>query len=67
MTEVHDSMPVILTNQQANTWLSPIELTEAQTNDILLPAPDNSLNLVKVSDKVNSVKNNYKELIYPMD
>jgi len=60
-------MPVILTNEQSNTWLSPIELTEAQTDDILQPAPDNSLNLVKVSDKVNSVKNNYKELIYPLD
>ncbi|MFZ1324246.1 MAG: SOS response-associated peptidase [Candidatus Saccharimonadales bacterium] len=67
MAAIHDRMPVILSKNQAGIWMSPINLTEAQAEDVLQPAPDGTLRLQRVSTAVNSTRNNYKELIYPLE
>lgn len=66
MSALHDRMPVILNKQLADIWLSPLELSEDQADELLKPAKNNSLKIVRVSTQVNSVKNNYEELIYEL-
>lgn len=66
MSEVHNRMPVILTKQAMDIWLSPIELEAEQLHDLLKPAGDGSLKVTKVSTKVNFAGHNDKELIYPL-
>ncbi len=66
MSDIHNRMPVILNKQAMELWLSPLELEPDQIHDILKSAPDGSLNLEKVSTKVNYSGHNEKELIYPL-
>lgn len=66
MSNIHNRMPVILSKQAMEIWLSPIELEPDQIHDLLLPAPDYTLNLDMVSTKVNYSGHNEKELIYPL-
>ena len=66
MSDVHNRMPAILTKDQTDIWLSPLELTHEQVDDILTPSPDGSVTIVKVSKEVNSPKNNREDLIYPL-
>lgn len=66
MSSLHDRMPVILNKDQSDIWLSPLELTADQADDILKSAPNGSLEIIKVSTKVNSIRNNSEDLIYEM-
>lgn len=66
MSELHDRMPVTLDANGAEVWLSPLPISQDLVDDLLVPAPDGSLTIVAVSKDVNSVKNNYKELIYAL-
>jgi len=61
MKEIHHRMPAILAKEQEITWLS----NETQEKLLLLLQPLDSEKITthKVSKSVNSVKNNYKELI----
>ncbi|MCB0630055.1 MAG: SOS response-associated peptidase [Saprospiraceae bacterium] len=61
MQGVHDRMPVILNHKQdQEKWLEDIPLEEALS---LLQTPENGiLEMYRVSDKVNSVKNNSPDL-----
>ena len=61
MKEIHHRMPAILPKEQEITWLS----NETQEKLLLLLQPLDSEKITthKVSKSVNSVKNNYKELI----
>jgi len=67
MSDVHNRMPAILTKEQSDIWLSPLELTQSQVDDILTPSPDGSVALAKVSKDVNNPRNNREDLIYPLD
>lgn len=67
MSDIHNRMPAILTKEQSDIWLSPLELTEVQMDDILKPAPDGSLEIVRVSKDVNNPRNNNENLIYPLE
>ncbi len=67
MSDVHNRMPAILTKEQSDIWLSPLELTQSQVDNILTPSPDGSVVLAKVSKDVNNPRNNRKELIYPLE
>ena len=67
MSDIHYRMPAILNKEQSDIWLSPLELTQDQVDDILMPSPDGSLELVKVSRDVNSPRNNNEKLIYPLE
>lgn len=66
MSNIHNRMPVILSKQAMELWLSPLELEPEQIHDLLLPSPDGSLSLEKVSTKVNYSGHNEKDLIYPL-
>jgi putative SOS response-associated peptidase YedK len=66
MSAIHTRMPAILTKQAMDVWLSPEPLSDSMMHDVLRPLPDNSLNLQKVSLKVNYAGHNDKELIYPL-
>lgn len=67
MSEVHNRMPAILSKEQSDIWLSPIELTQSQLDDILRSSPDGTVMLTKVSKDVNSPRNNRENLIYPLE
>jgi len=67
MSDVHSRMPAILNKEQSDIWLSPLELTREQVDDILTPLPDGSLQIVRVSKDVNSPRNNNENLIYPLE
>lgn len=66
MSDIHNRMPVILNREQAEIWLSPIELGQDMVDDLLKPAPDGSLNTTPVSKEVNNTRNNNENLIYPL-
>ncbi len=67
MSDIHNRMPAILTEEKMQHWLSPVELNEDQLHEILKPLQDGSLELTKVSTEVNSIKNNNEKLIYPLE
>ncbi len=61
MKEIHHRMPAILPKEQEITWLS----NETQEKLLLLLQPFSSDEMItrKISKNVNSVNNNFKELI----
>jgi putative SOS response-associated peptidase YedK len=67
MNDIHNRMPSILTQEQMDIWLNPVELTREQVEDLLSPSPDGSVQMVAVSTEVNNARNNSKELIYPLE
>ena len=56
MAAVHDRMPVILSSRDFDCWLDP-DSTGPDVLSLLRPAPDEALELVPVSDRVNKVAN----------
>lgn len=67
MSAIHTRMPAILNQQQMDMWLEPTELHQAQLDDLLKSAPDDTLSIVRVSSDVNDGRHNSKELIYPLE
>ncbi len=67
MSNIHTRMPAILNKQQMDLWLEPTELSREQAEAILSPAPDGTVQMVKVSTKVNNAHNNSEDLIYPLE
>lgn len=67
MSDVHNRMPAILNYEQMQVWLSPLEVTPALLDELLSPSPDNTVNLVKVSNEVNNARVNKLDLIYPLE
>jgi putative SOS response-associated peptidase YedK len=66
LSEVHDRMPVILTNETEKTWLNPkIDISETYT-DVLQPYSSESMTMYEVSQLVNSPKNNKLECMLPV-
>jgi putative SOS response-associated peptidase YedK len=65
MAPIHDRMPVILAPEAFDLWLSPDRLPIELLTPLLVPAPDDVLEVVQVGSLVNSVKNNSPELIVP--
>lgn len=64
MSEIHDRMPVILTPDQYDRWLSP-DSTPFQRESLLKPLPDHSLQRYKISTLVNKPGNDSPECIAP--
>ncbi len=61
MSSIHNRMPVLLTNSKSyQQWLSDTSLEEVL--GMLNTPPDGLLDLYRVSEKVNSVRNNSPEL-----
>ncbi len=58
---LHDRMPVMFTTKaERERWLQDMEVENVL--ELLHTAPDGTLNIYRISDKVNSVKNNSPEL-----
>lgn len=66
MRPIHDRMPVILSPESFDLWLSPERLPVEKLTPLLVPCPDALLEAVEVGSAVNSVKNNSPELILPV-
>ena len=64
LATIHDRMPVILDPDAATRWLDP-ELDDASA--LLVPYPDEALEIYPVSSRVNSPRNDSPDLIQPAD
>jgi len=65
MKPIHDRMPVILSESNEKLWLSDHPATEL--SKLLLPFPDERLELFQVSNLVNSPYNEVPEVLLPVD
>ena len=63
---IHNRMPVILHPADEAAWLELTKDTKEQIAPLLKPYEDNGLALTKVSDAVNSTRNNNEQLIYAL-
>jgi len=61
MDKIHNRMPVILSKEQEVSWLRANSKNDLQ--EMLKPYKDNNMELIPISNEVNSVKNNYPELL----
>jgi putative SOS response-associated peptidase YedK len=63
MEPYHDRMPVLLSEDEADAWLNPKETDSKKLKALLHPPPDDLLTIRPVSPLLNSVKNDYPELL----
>jgi putative SOS response-associated peptidase YedK len=59
-------MPVVLDRADYATWLDPALQDQARLTALLVPAPSDGLELVRVSRAVNSPANDRPECIEPL-
>ena len=64
MQALHHRMPVILSKQNENVWLSDLPVDELFK--LLQPCPDEWLDIYQVSDLVNAPKNDVPEILLPV-
>jgi putative SOS response-associated peptidase YedK len=64
MQPLHHRMPVILSKQNENSWLS--DLPQIELIKLLQPCPDEWLDIYPVSSLVNSPKNDVPEILTPV-
>ena len=62
---VHSRMPVILSAETEPLWLDPLTESAAILEPLLLPAPDEMLDVREVSPTVNNVRNDNPECLAP--
>lgn len=67
MAPVHDRMPVFLPVEAWHAWLDPDQHDLEALQRLLVPAPDDLLEMHPVSTAVNSVRNKGAELIEVID
>ncbi|WP_412055474.1 SOS response-associated peptidase [Bacillus inaquosorum] len=63
MEDIHDRMPVILTDENEKEWLNPKNTDLDYLQSLLQPYDPNDMKAYQVSSLVNSPKNNSPELI----
>jgi putative SOS response-associated peptidase YedK len=63
MEPVHDRMPVLLPESAWGTWLDPAIEDRAELEQLLVPAPDDEIELWPVSTRVNSADTNGPDLV----
>jgi putative SOS response-associated peptidase YedK len=66
MSVLHDRMPVIIPPEQFELWLDCRPGTTAEIAHLLAPAPDNLLDIVEVSRKLNNSRNEGPEVQEPV-
>lgn len=66
MLKIHDRMPVILEEEDEETWLDPELNDPKELMSLLKPCPDNFLDAYEVSTLVNSPKNNSMAVLEPI-
>lgn len=62
---IHNRMPVILHADDEDDWLNP-QLAIEQAQELLVPYPPELITAYEVSAKVNSPKNNAREVLQPI-
>lgn len=67
MSSIHDRMPVILHPEDESSWLESSRVTRNSIEPLLRPLEDNALEMYKVSEDVNTVKNNDKHLLVALE
>ena len=60
---IHSRMPVMLAEQDWDTWLDPETGDVAALEEMLRPAPDDELEIYPVTKRVNSPDNNDPDLV----
>ena len=65
MAPVHQRMPVVLARESWDEWLEPGPLRIGRLAQLLVPAPEESLDAYPVGDDVNKAVNDGPELIEP--
>ena len=60
---IHDRMPVILTDRDAEDWMNPRESDPARLQRLLVPAPTDLLIATPASPLANNARNEGKELL----
>ena len=63
IVRLHDRMPVILSDRDADDWMNPHEPDPDSLKRLLIPAADNVLEMRPVSPLVNNVRNEGPELL----
>jgi putative SOS response-associated peptidase YedK len=63
MSSIHDRMPAILDEETIALWLDPATTDSTSLQPILMPASNDILQAIPVSKRVNSYKNDDKELL----
>jgi putative SOS response-associated peptidase YedK len=66
LAPIHDRMPVVLPERAWARWLDPEEPDADALLELLVPAPDDLLELWPVSTQVNSADNNNPDLVKPI-
>jgi putative SOS response-associated peptidase YedK len=65
MAPIHNRMPVVLSDRDADDWTNPRETNPRSLKRLLAPAADEVLEVRPASPLVNSVKNDGPELLSP--
>jgi putative SOS response-associated peptidase YedK len=63
---IHDRMPVILKPEDYNRWLNPMIQDGRQLSDLLCPFPDESMQAIPVSTRVNAAIVDDAQCIAPL-
>lgn len=66
VSPIHDRMPVVLTKNDWEAWLSPDLVDAGDAEAMMRPLPPGLLAEYPVSTLVNSVRNNFAECIEPL-
>jgi len=64
---IHNRMPVVLPPDAWDRWLDPANEDVDELERLLVPAPEDLLELYPVTTEVNSVKNNGPQLVIPLE
>lgn len=67
LVPIHDRMPVMLAEPTWDTWLDPANADGAELESLLVPAPDEWLEVYPVSTRVNKPDNNDASLVERVD
>jgi putative SOS response-associated peptidase YedK len=67
LAPIHDRMPVMLAEPVWDTWLDPANTDVAGLESLLVPAPDEWLEVYPVSTRVNKPENNDASLVERVD
>ncbi|TYR76554.1 SOS response-associated peptidase [Rossellomorea vietnamensis] len=65
---VHDRMPVILKGEEnINKWISTADYTFNEVKELLVPFPSEFMTKYKVSQEVNSTRNDFESCVKPLE
>ncbi|MBI0583404.1 MAG: SOS response-associated peptidase [Methanomassiliicoccus sp.] len=66
MAKVHDRMPVILSKEDEDRWLTPGPIGEAERERMFAPYPPERMEAFPVSRQVNDISNDSPALVRPI-